>query len=83
VVKGLFSCRLRGDIIVKLWGRIYKTVGESVQPTRKYIVLPDYFEVLEKSRMSKTNGRTLMIFADFEAKKFPKIIKVLPITLDF
>ncbi len=41
IVSALFSCRLRGDTIVKLWGRIYKTVGESVQPTRKYIVLPD------------------------------------------
>jgi hypothetical protein len=39
-------------------------------------------EVLEKFLKSKSNGRTLMIFADFEAKKFPKIIKVLQVILD-
>jgi hypothetical protein len=38
---------------------------------------------LEKSRKSKSNGTALMIFADFEAKNFPKIIKVLRIILDF
>ncbi len=26
----LFSCRSRGDTIVKCWGRIYKMAGESV-----------------------------------------------------
>jgi hypothetical protein len=37
----------------------------------------------QKKCIGSEMSEKTMIFADFEAKKFPKIIKVLPITLDF